>query len=444
MPEKTKKNKMIKNSNILLIIVSLILSFVLWMLLSLTAFPIAKQPLKNVPIDYNLSGSYADIAGISIMKKSADKVNVLIEGQRYQMGDYTADDIHIGVNLDSVRAPGSYDLPLVVTSVNGDPIDVIEMEPSTVKVDFDYMVSKTFSVEQGTLNADISKLSAAAGYIIDPSEIEISPTSVELYGPKDYIDQITSCSVTIDSSSVVQSTVTTGNTSLKMYNANGSLLSDGMSENITVNSDEFELVVPVYFRKDLKTDIEITKNWSGFDVSTIPYRIDPSSVAVKSQNENIKDIENIMLGYIDLSRITVGSRFEMNISDSSYYTNISGNDKATVYFDLEGYSSKQFTLKNSQVFVINKPENLAVTVDQDKIRNVTIVGPSDIIEKLDSSDIIAQIDMMDYKNPQTGFAIFYLTIFAPDYDNVWCAGTHQVSCSVDIIPETADTLDVVE
>ena len=143
MPEKTTekktKNKFFKSGNFYLMIFSLVLAFVIWIIMSLTVFPETTITLKEVPIDFSLDGSYADVAGTSVMKTSVDTVNVVISGERYLIGDYTAEDIHVGINVDAVRATGSYELSLVVTSVNGDTIEVEQIEPSSVKVDFDYM-----------------------------------------------------------------------------------------------------------------------------------------------------------------------------------------------------------------------------------------------------------------------------------------------------------------
>ncbi len=171
--------------------------------------------------------------------------------------------------------------------------------------------------------------------------------------------------------------------------------------------------------------------FDSFDLSSLKYRIEPESITVRSQNENIKNINDITLDYIDLNRINIGTMLTLNINDNSNYTNISGNDSATVYFDLEGYSSKKVTIRGSQIYIINKPADMRVNIEQDKIRNVTLVGPSEIIESIDSTDVVAQIDMLDYRNTDNGYAMFYLTIFVPKYNNVWCYGTYPVYCNVE-------------
>ncbi len=432
----TQKTKFFKSGNFYLMLFSIVLAFVIWIIMSLTVFPETTITLKEVPIDFSLDGSYADVAGISVMKTSVDTVNVVISGERYLIGDYTADDIHVTVNVDAVRATGSYELALVVTSVSGDTIEVEQIEPSTVKVDFDYMVTKTYSVEDGTLVADVSNLTAADGYIIDEGEITISPSSIELYGPQDYIDQITSVAVKVDNSAIIQSTMTSNLNSVILYSGN----EEFTSEDVTIDNESFEVTVPVYLLRTIPLDITLTSNVDSFDLSSITYSINPSSITVRSQNENVNSITNINLDYISVNKITAGSVFTVSIAENANYENISGIDTATVTFDLEGYAEKVVTVSNSQIYILNSTEDKVVSVEQAQIQNVILVGPEDVLEQISSSDVVAEIDMLDYANTTSSYTIMDLTIYVPGYDNVWSYGTYRVYVSIENV-ETEDEAD---
>ncbi len=444
MPEKTTekktKNRFFKSGNFYLMTFSLVLAFVIWIIMSLTVFPETTITLKEVPIDFSLDGSYADVAGISVMKTSVDTVNVVISGERYLIGDYTAEDIHVGINVDAVRATGSYELSLVVTSVNGDTIEVEQIEPSTVKVDFDYMVTKTYSVEDGTLVADVSNLSTADGYIIDEDEIIISPSTIELYGPQDYIDQITSVAVKVDNAAVIQSTMTSNLNSVVFYSGNDVF----ESEDVTADNESFELTVPVYLVKSLPLYVTLTSSVDSFDTSSIAYSISPESISVRSQNSSLSSREDILLGYISVNEITVGSVFTVSIDENSGYENISGIDTATVTFDLDGYSEKAVTISNSQIYIINSADNKVVTVEQAQIQNVILVGPTEVLDEISSSDVVAEIDMIDYANTATSYTIMDLTIYVPGYDNVWCYGKYRVYVSIEDVETTVDSEVEVE
>ncbi|MCD8006489.1 MAG: hypothetical protein LUF29_05875 [Oscillospiraceae bacterium] len=434
--EKTQKTKFFKSGNFYLMLFSVALAFVIWIIMSLTVFPETTVTLKDVPIDFSLDGSYADVAGISVMKTSVDTVNVVISGERYLIGDYTADDIHVSVNVDAVRATGSYDLSLVVTSVNGDTIEVDQIEPSTVKVDFDYMVTKTFSVEDGTLVADVSNLTAAEGYIIDEDEITISPSTIELYGPQDYIDQITSVAVKVDNAAIIQSTMTSNLNSVVFYSGNEAF----ENEDVTADNESFEVTVPVYMFRDLDLSVTLTSTVGSFDLSSIAYSISPSSILVRSQTTNLNNLDPINLDYISVSDITVGSVVTVSIDKNANYENISGVETATITFELDGYAEKAVTLSNSQIYIVNSPDDKTVTVETAQIQNVILVGPEDVLEQISSSDVIAEIDMLDYANTSVSYTIMDLTIYVPGYDNVWCYGKYRVYVSI----ESVETVDEAE
>ncbi|MCD7803603.1 MAG: hypothetical protein LUH03_00400 [Oscillospiraceae bacterium] len=438
--EKTQKNRFFKSGNFYLMLFSVVLAFVIWIIMSLTVFPETTVTLKDVPIDFSLDGSYADVAGISVMKTSVDTVNVVISGERYLIGDYTADDIHVGINVDAVRTTGSYDISLVVTSSNGDTIEVEQIEPATVKVDFDYMVTKTFSVEDGTLVADVSNLSTSDGYIIDEEEITISPSTIELYGPQDYINQITSVSVKIDNAAIIQSSMTSNLNSVVFYSGNEVF----ENEDITADNESFEVTVPVYLIKTLPLYVTLTSSVDSFDTSSVAYSISPSSISVRSQNASLSSMDSILIGYIPINEITVGSVVTKTIENKSYYENISGIDTATVTFDLEGYAEKVVTISNSQIYFLNSTDDKVVTVEQAQIQNVILVGPEDVLEQISSSDVVAEIDMLDYANTNSSYTIMDLTIYVPGYDNVWSYGTYRVYVSIETVETTEEETESEE
>lgn len=437
MPEKLKKrNSPANKSNIITFVVSIVLAVLIWLVLSLTAFPEMTLPLKDVPIDYSITNSFAENSGWSIMSRSNETANVRIKGLRYQIGEYTNEDIHIGLNLDSVRAPGKYDVALVVTSVNGDEIEA-EIEPKTVTVEFDKMTTRTFSVEDGTLTADISNLAAAEGYMIDPSEITIEPSTVELTGPQDYIEQITSCSVSAINAYTAKKTINTDKTAMTVYNGATPMTTDRIVSNVT---GSFTLNVPVYMVKELPLAIDIVPYFESFNLSSLEgaARIEPESIIVKSMDDRIKKLEKLTLdGNISLKDINVGTVLPLRITDKSYYTNISGTDQALISFDLEGYSTKKFTINNSQIKVINVEPGYQVSVETDKIRNIIVVGPADVLEEIESSDIAAQIDYME-NTFTNGLNIREVTIYLPQYDNCWVYGSHLITLNVEEITENVN------
>lgn len=439
MSEKTKKSRLFKNINLFMLIVSAVLAFLLWITLSLTVFPETTIYLKNVPIDYSLEQSYvSDIAGLSILSKSDDTVNLSIKGLRYKIGDYRPEDVHVGLNLDNVKSAGTYDLHLVVTSVNGDEIEV-EYEPKTVKVEFDNMVYRTFSFEDGSLTADISKISAADGYLLEDRDVTISPSTVTLYGPKDYIDKITRCSVAANNPATVKQSVKTANTSLVMYNESNQLESD----KITADVNNFQLEVPVSITKDIKLEIGF-RPYQDFDFSSLEgkYTIEPETITVKSQDQRVLSIESLPVGDIDIRTLAVGTTLTGRIPTSEYFTNISGIDNVVVNFELEGYTSKSLSLSTDRVKILYPPAGYNVDIVTDVIKDVIIYGPSEDIENITALDVVAELDFMNY-DTITGTRYANVTIRLPDYHRCWSFGSdHRIL--INVTEKVADDVDVAD
>lgn len=69
------------NSRLLLMAISLLVAIVIWLAFTMTAFPEISVTIKNVPIDYSLNGTYADVVGLSIVGETQASVNVKLTGR---------------------------------------------------------------------------------------------------------------------------------------------------------------------------------------------------------------------------------------------------------------------------------------------------------------------------------------------------------------------------
>lgn len=438
MAGRRTKNKS-RRGNFLTLILSVIIAMVAWLILSVTAFSDVTVTLRDVEIDFSLDGSYADLLGLSIVERDIDTVNVSFVGQRDSVGNYTNDDIRVSLDLNNVRTSGTYDIPLVVTSVNGDQINNIEIGPQkTVHIEFDVYSTKTLSVADNTLVFDMSNVSAYEGYVIDPSEIVLNPAEVTISGPSDYISQVTSAVVSFDTAYKLNQSQNKSTSVITLYS------DQAVFENprVTVDSNLFNVYIPVYLTKKLPLTLTIQSYTDKIDVSTIPYTLSDDSITVRSQNSDLNRISNISLGVMELRNIRPGTVGFFTIQQNSNYENISGIIGVQAQFNLEGYAEKDITLNNSQIHMINTMSEFNVTVETDRL-NVKVVGPEEVLDQLDSMSFVAEIDLMEYAIAPGG-RFFTATIYAPGYNNVWALGQNTVFANVEEVPESEEVNDEAE
>ncbi len=423
--EKKKKKNSARRENVILMIVSAVFAITIWTVLSLTAFPDVDVTIHDVQIDFSLDGSYADLAGLSIIERDYETANITFTGRRDKVSNYGPGDVHIALDTTSVRSSGAYNIPLVVTDSSGAQLDVVDIVPQSVHVVFDVIASKELSAEDGTLRVSLSGIRAAQGYAIDPNDITITPSKVTIYGPQDYLDQVTSCVISLDPTEEgLNKSVKLTPASVELYSGNAVF----NSTRISYNKDNFSVNIPVYYTKNLPLSITLIGYNDRIDVSSIHYALSTDSIVVRSENDSIEDIESISLGTIDIRDIRPGYIVTLPIPPNAYYTNISGIEEVEVRFDLEGYTTKSIMLPNRQVHVINEFADYNMTVEQDRLR-VEVVGPEEILNELDASNFIGQIDAMDY-GVFDGQRFLTVSVYAQGYPNVWSYGVNQmiVSC----------------
>lgn len=432
MAEKRVKNKK-RRANIGLAVLSIILAMALWLILSVTTLSEIQVTLRDVPIDFSLENSYAELNGLSVISRDLENISVSFTGQRDRIGNYTADDIRVSLDLNTVRTSGSYDLPLIVESVNGDQIENIEIAPRrTVHVEFDRFNYKTLTVDNGSLRLDLSNIRAAEGYVIDEEEIAITPSEVILYGPQDYLDQVTSCVISFVNEMRLSESINASTTNIKLYSNNAVF----DNPRVSLESDLFNVLIPVYRTKSVPLKVAIQSYSDEIDVSGIEYTLSTDSILVRSQTIDPDTLEDITIGTISLRDIRPGFVETLTIGRDSHYDNISGIDEVEVRFDLDGYIEKTLTLTNSQILQINRSSEYNVIIETDRMQ-VTLVGPAEELEALDASSVVAQINLLDY-TLYTGPRFFNTTVYVPGHPDIWSVGIAQVYAQVEPVQQEDD------
>ena len=99
-----EKNKMMKNrkkvdfrelfsNNRFVLLFSIVLAFVIWTAISMTASPEETFLIKDVPVDFSLKGSMPEQLGLQAFGNTDFKVDVEVYGKRYIVSNLRPEDI---------------------------------------------------------------------------------------------------------------------------------------------------------------------------------------------------------------------------------------------------------------------------------------------------------------------------------------------------------------
>ena len=396
-----------------------IFAVLIWIILAVTQYPSLTTTINNISLkEINTDGTTAADYQLNAVGEIDQLFSVKINGFRGEIGSLSSEDLEAYVDIQGITKPGEYDLPVEIKPKKGIKFNVEEIIPKTVKVKFDTFIEKEFSVEP-----DATSISASSGFIME--EVKATPDKVKVYGPKQDIEKITKAVLRTDKKASLSESQIISDASLILYN--GDTIMD--ISQFTLNNSYFNIEVPIFMKKTLPLKLTIRNTPPNFNLSSLKYEQSERTIDIAAPNNLIADLGEKHLGYVDLSTIDIGKQFTFNAPLESSYKNLSGIETVTVKFPLENYSSKIISLKRDQFHIINAPSDYTVKIKTSAIYNVKIIGPTNVINQISSSDFIAEIDMLDASLNEATYTR-PVSVYSPKYNNVWAFGEYSLTLEV--------------
>lgn len=396
-------------------ILAIIVAVVIWFILSITQYPTINKTISGVPVDFIMEGTKAQEKGLNALNYKDITVDVEIKGMNYEIGNYTSNDLIATVNLDEVTKEGTYKLEIEVKSTHStDKCSVVSVSPETIEVEFDRITTKEFE-----LGAEAPLISADDGLTLKETSVEPSKITVE--GAEKDLENISKVTAQIKKSKKISEDTTIEADGLVFYDADDNVLD---SSKFTTKDQTYNVNFVVYKKKTANLSVDITGCPDNFDVTSLPMSLSEDSISIISPNLEDDDIEDVVLGSIPLNNITPYRTFDFKVPLNAGEINVAGAETITVSFSDDGYSSKIFSVDSDRIKIKNAPSDLTCSVETKKIANITIYGPTEIINKLSDEDIFAQIDLSEIH--EVGSYTKEAIIYMPDYDNLWAYGSNVV------------------
>lgn len=410
------------SGDIFLRVLSVVAAIVIWAVLSLTLYPQISNTITNVPVTVELDDTTAGEQGLSTINFDKDtKVTVTIKGMRYEIGDYSADDLKATVNLDKVTKAGTYDLDIHVQSRSGDDLTVVSVSPSKVEVTFDVIKTKTLK-----LNIKATGISPADGYSLDG--VTLNKSDITVSGPQEKVDSIDSAAFEVDAVRELSDNYTTTNGKIAFYDADGNVIDD---TNLTVTgADALSADFRIYEKKTLPLKVQFEGMPDNFNEEVLKYVISEETIDVSAPIGTLGDMSELVVGSISLKSINLENAYSFPIKLDSNIKNNSGVENVTVSFDNEGYTSKKFDLTSSNIHIKNVPSGIKVTVSTKNLNGVEIFGPESDINALKVANLSAVLDLNN-TTLDSGTYTKEVTVYSPTNGNVWACGTYDITINVE-------------
>lgn len=416
-----KKNKAHKvlTSKPFFIVVSILISIILWLYVVNVENTEVDVEVKNIPVTFIGADDILADRQLLVKNQEEQSVSLVIRCKRSLSSTMKAENFEVTVDLTDIRSTGIQERIYSVTLPKGvrekDAL-VIGKDPEYIPVEIVQLSSKPVPV-QGILNGG-----AAEGYMA--KQLEFAPEVINISGPEETVNAVSYASVVVDRENLSKTVVETKSYTFMDEDGN-TVLSDGL----TVDVETVTVTVPIVMYKEVVLGIDLIEG-GGAKESNAVVEIMPKTITLAGDAELLEGLNQITLGAIDLTSFesTFSGTFPIKISNE--LENISKTNEATVSINLKGLTVKHVQAKN--ISYIHATEGYSATI-KTLFVDVKVRGPEAVVKLIDTYNISVVADLADL-GEFTGNKQVKAEVRVDGYPDAGVIGDYDVVVSVEKQP----------
>lgn len=397
---------------------SILLSFLIWLFITLNSADKKNVTISDIPIDIPLSDT-AQHDGLRVFSGQNIKAEVLISGSRIVVGQVNKSDIQVSAQqAAAITSPGNYTLELTAQRASNSMAtnyEIKDVSPRFITVMVDKYREVEFDVED------------AIQYKSDPSYFASSTTfsspKVVASGPESEVSKIKRIVAQGSVSEVLTSTKTI-KAPLVMYDSYGEEISN---ENVTLSVSEVDATIPILMKKVMPVNAVFENKPDGLDLSGSNLKVEPETVEIAASEDVLSEMAAVNLKPLDFSKIGLNDhKFDLELDLPVGSKNLSNTYSVNVDINMSGMTSIIGTLTKFEF--VNLPEDKEAKVNTSYVY-VSVIGPRNQINRLVGSDLVAYIDMKD-KESFEGNTEMPIKIKVNNKNSCWAHGEYKVNIQV--------------
>ena len=403
------------------LLLSVIGAIIAWMAVTIVVQPGTTTTITNVPVDFTYDSSAYTSRGLSIVSAPEKSVNLKLSGDGYTIGGLSASDFVVYPDWSSVRDSGEKTLRLLVRSQSTllTGVSVSIDGDNTVDVVFDVVEEKTLPIQVTT-----NYLSIADGYILYGTDV--SKETVTLSGPSTELSKVETCTAEVTHNGDLTDSVTL-DTPLRFYTRSGKEIKFDYT---TLETESVEVTLQVYKIATLPVTVSFINAPRDFDSSVLSYALSKKTLNVAGPETQIDRLSSLSIGTIDLSTFALNKVYEMPIELPTGIHLLDNLTSITVSFDSSRLETKTMNLPAACVQVVNLPSTYTLTVETERLMNVTLCGPSGSLEALTPEQVVIEIDADDF-SVALGQQNIACRLYVPSNGKIFALGSYVMQCKIE-------------
>ncbi len=369
---------------ILYALLSLVVSFGLWLYVITVENPNSEATFYNIPVVLD-NESVLNDRGLMLLNDKTPTVTLKLEGNRSYLNKLENSNITLVADLSRIYEAGEQTLSYDIRYPGDIPrnsIEVLSQLPATVTLTVVERLTQSVPVNVVTVGQ------VPEGYMTDTTNMVLDTKSISVTGPASVVKQIAEARVTVNLDG--QKETISQSYGYTFYDKNGNAVQHEM---LTADYAEVKLTLKIEHFKQIAIMLDVIPGGGAtMDNTTIKLNID--KLLISGSEQLLEGLDAIVLETIDLGTLTQDTVLTYEIQDllPAGISNVTGTGTVTVTITLPNLKMKTF--KVSQIIPQNIPAGMYVELMTQEL-TVVLRGPSKVIDKLESEQIRVLVDFTD-------------------------------------------------
>ena len=354
------------------------------------------DPIQKGKYVTEVSLTYTEVvtnAGKSYQILGSKNVTVTVKARRKVLDELKASDIV--ATADFREMDESTQLVPIRIKINGfeGMYEEASANPRNLQVQTEVTETKTFPITVSTTGQ------VRDGYILDKTNTVASPKSIDISGPKSSLGRITRVVAKVNVSELSEDT--TLKAELIYYDAADNIIDQSLlSSNCDKNGVAVNVKLLVTKEVEVRFDTSGILPAEGYFFDGI--EIEPRTIKVAGTSEVLGKLTYLEVGKEVLARENISSGEEVVVNMADYLPEgviLAGEaaGSVVVQINIEKAGTKSLSLPVRSVKVNNAPTGFELVYESEQTVELRFEGPNDVLGKLTVENIIATVDLTEYK-----------------------------------------------
>jgi YbbR domain-containing protein len=380
-----KKLNKIFSSRVFYIVFAVIVAAALWIFVEGDDPRAQRTTIEGIPVTLRNEALLND-RSLVITAMDRETVNIMFEGTRAGLSQLSRSAIIVEIDLADITEPGieEFYFEVVLPSGVGRTVSELARSPTRIFLTVDRLFEMSVPV-RGEYTGGTAPGTDMYEYLV--GEPEFGPQMITVSGPERVVARVSEAWVPIMRENLSATYI--DYLPFILRDENGYELEEEYLEQLEISHDLVRVTVPVSAVRPVPLTVLFMYGAGATEYNTF-YEIFPDRIYVSGEPDAIRELNEIPLGTIDLTRIELSDSEMFAILIPNNFRNHSGETEANVRVEVRGLEVWPVSVAN--IHTVNAPSGYTLTVLNQRL-DVRIRGRREDLEALTDTNFRITTDL---------------------------------------------------